>query len=59
MGKACVRFQSADDLALDAVAEVVAALPVEKYVALAKAVQRRKSQPAPTSADRAARPASR
>src|SRR5689334_13046321 len=33
MGKSCVRFQSPDDLALDAVADVIRALPVDKYIA--------------------------
>lgn len=41
MGKACIRFQAADDLALDAVAEVVASTPLEKFVAIAQAVRRR------------------
>jgi Domain of unknown function (DU1801) len=41
MGKACIRFQAADDLALDAVAEVVASTPLEKWIAIAKAVRRK------------------
>ena len=34
MGKACIRFRLADDLALDAVAEAVAAISVADYIAL-------------------------
>ena len=41
MGKACIRFRSADDLALDTIGEIVASTPIEKYVAIARAVQRR------------------
>jgi hypothetical protein len=41
MGKACIRFQAAGDLALDAVAEVVAATPLERFVAIAQAARRR------------------
>jgi hypothetical protein len=39
MGKGCVRFKRADDLALDTIAEIVAAVPMEKFVAIAKAVR--------------------
>ena len=41
MGKACIRFKSADDLALDTIGEIVASTPLENYVAIARAVQRR------------------
>jgi hypothetical protein len=41
MGKACIRFRSADDLALDTIGEIVASTPLEKYVAFAKAARRR------------------
>jgi len=40
MGKACVHFHTADDLALDAVAEVVASTPLDRWVAIAKAARR-------------------
>ena len=33
MGKACVRFRSVDDLALDAIADVVAGTPPERLIA--------------------------
>ena len=39
MGKACIRFKAADDLALDAVADVVASTSLDKFVATAKAAR--------------------
>lgn len=41
MGKACIRFKKADDLALDAIGAVVSAVPMDAYVAMAKAARRR------------------
>jgi hypothetical protein len=41
IGKACVRFKRADDLALDVVGEIVAKIPLERWVELAKAARRR------------------
>jgi hypothetical protein len=41
MGKACIRFQTADDLALDTIADVVASTPLERFVAIAQAARRR------------------
>lgn len=41
MGKACIRFHTADELALDTIAEVVASTPLERFVAIAKAARRR------------------
>jgi hypothetical protein len=32
MGKSCVRFQSPDDLPLDVVGELIASVPVEKWI---------------------------
>ena len=40
MGKACIRFQKAEDLALDAVAQVVASVPVERWIEIAQASRR-------------------
>jgi len=37
MGKSCIRFRSLDDLPLDVIAAVAAALPLKKYVEIAKA----------------------
>lgn len=36
MGKACIRFQSAEDLALDVVGQVVGSVPLEEWVAIAR-----------------------
>jgi uncharacterized protein YdhG (YjbR/CyaY superfamily) len=41
MGKSCIRFATADDLDLDSIAQVVAAVPLDKYVAIAQAARRR------------------
>lgn len=41
MGKACLRFQSADDLALDVIGEIVAGIPVDRYIEIAKAARSR------------------
>ena len=41
IGKACIRFQSADDLATDVVGKIVASVPMEKFVAVAKAARQR------------------
>jgi hypothetical protein len=37
MGKACLRFKSLDDIPLDAVGEVIASTPMDKYVEIYKA----------------------
>jgi len=42
MGKACVRFKTADDLALDVVGDIVAAMPLDRWVAVADAARRRR-----------------
>jgi hypothetical protein len=41
MGKACIRFASADDLALDVVGHIVAAIPVDRWVEIARSARRR------------------
>lgn len=41
MGKACIRLQTADDLALDVIAEIVARIPLERWVEIAQAARRR------------------
>lgn len=38
MGKACVRFKKAEDLALDAVGEVIRTMPMDRWIAFAKTV---------------------
>jgi hypothetical protein len=42
MGKACIRFQAAEDLALETVGEVVASTSLEQFVASAKSVRNQK-----------------
>jgi hypothetical protein len=41
MGKGCVRFRKAEDLALDAVAEVVAAASPDEFIAAYEAIKSR------------------
>ena len=41
MGKSCVRFRTADDLALDAVGEVIAGTTPEQYIAIYEASRER------------------
>ena len=41
MGKACIRFKTADDLALDTIGEIVASLPMDRWIAIAQAARRR------------------
>ena len=44
MGKACVRFKSADALALEVVGDILASTPVDTYIAgYEKALAKRKS----------------
>lgn len=42
IGKACVHFQSADDLDLDAIGDAVASVPVDAWVEMARAARRQK-----------------
>ncbi len=41
MGKACIRFRESSDLALDVIGEVIASVPMARFVAVAEAVRRR------------------
>jgi uncharacterized protein YdhG (YjbR/CyaY superfamily) len=41
MGKACIRFKSADDLPSDAIADIVASTPVDRWVEIAESARRR------------------
>jgi Domain of unknown function (DU1801) len=41
MGKACVRFQTASDLALDAIGEIVASIPMDRWIKVARDARRR------------------
>lgn len=42
MGKSCLHFTQADDLALDAVGEIIASMPPQDYIALAEASRKRR-----------------
>ena len=39
-GRACIRFATADDLALDVIGEIVEAIPLDRWVEIAKASRR-------------------
>jgi uncharacterized protein YdhG (YjbR/CyaY superfamily) len=39
MGKSCIRFQRADDLPLDAIGDVVAAVPMDRWIEIARSVR--------------------
>src|SRR5688572_2209801 len=41
MGKSCIRFKRADDLPLDAIGDVVASVPMERWIEIAKSVRRK------------------
>jgi hypothetical protein len=41
MGKACIRFKRADDLDLDAIGDIVASMPMARWVEIAKSVRRK------------------
>ena len=42
IGKACIRFHEAEDLALDAIGNIVAAVSLDKWVEIAKAARKRR-----------------
>ena len=42
MGKSCIRFKALDDLPLDVIAEITAAVPMKKYVEIARAAHAKK-----------------
>ena len=41
MGKSCLRFKELDDIPLDVVGNIIAAVPMEEYVAAAKRIRSR------------------
>ena len=41
MGKACIRFKRADDLDLDVIGDIVASVPMERWIEIAKSVRRK------------------
>jgi hypothetical protein len=40
MGKSCIRFRKADDLALDVIGELVASIPMNRWIEIAKSAKR-------------------
>ena len=40
MGKSCIRFKRADDLPLDAIGDIVAAVPMDRWIEIARSVRR-------------------
>ena len=42
MGKSCIRFKKLEDLPLDVIAEAAAAMPMKKYIEIAKAAHAKK-----------------
>jgi len=43
MGKSCVHFKRAADLPLDVIGDIVASVPVDRWIAIAKAARRERS----------------
>ena len=41
MGKACIRFKAADDLALETIGQIVASIPMDRWIQMAQAMRRR------------------
>ena len=41
MGKSCIRFKRADDLDLDTIGQLVAAIPADRWVEIARAARKR------------------
>ena len=41
MGKSCIRFKTADDLPLDAIGDIIASFPAEKWIEIYEASRRR------------------
>ena len=41
IGKGCIRFRQADDLALDTIRAIVSAVPMDRWISVAKAARRR------------------
>ena len=39
-GKSCIRFKRADDLPLEAIGDIVAAVPMDRWIEIAKSVRR-------------------
>ncbi|HET9266531.1 MAG TPA: hypothetical protein VFO31_00150 [Vicinamibacterales bacterium] len=46
IGKACIHFKKADDLALECISEIVAGMPVEKWVEIARSARKPRARSA-------------
>ena len=44
MGKACIHFKTADDLALEIVGQIVAAVPADRWVKIAQDARRHQTE---------------
>lgn len=44
MGKSCIRFQSADDLPLDVIGELIASMPVDTWIAIFESSRKKPSR---------------
>lgn len=55
MGKSCVRFTTADALALDAVADAIAAVPVDAYIASYEKARAKAAKAKPAKAKKPAK----
>jgi len=44
MGKSCIHFQSADDLPLDVIGELIASIPVDQWIAIFEASRKKRSK---------------
>jgi len=42
MGKACIRFRRADELELDAIGDIIASVPMARWIEIAKAAWKKK-----------------
>ena len=49
MGKSCIRFQSADDLCLDVIGELVASVSVEQWIAIFEASRQKSTKSSRTN----------
>jgi hypothetical protein len=56
MGKACIRFKSADDLALDVIGEVIRKMPASKWIKIMSALRPSRPSRAAASKSASARP---
>lgn len=56
MGKSCINFQRVDDLALDVIGEIIGALPMERWIAIAQSARRSNAKTVRPTAKAVGRP---